>query len=177
MSKYFDPFEQRSNSAIYHNYMERWEETSWMKRAIGRILTWLYTFITSLLCLFLLSSCDWHERDYYDVEVTNEQFHAHFIEFQSRYLVWQTSWGLPSSYTLPDEGSVYRRNRIVEFRSTEDTTCYFTTPDLIQIGDDKWESGCVAHEIGHAALYMINHPCWGEFEHDFERVKCQERFR
>jgi hypothetical protein len=26
--------------------------------------------------------------------------------------------------------------------------------------------GCMAHELGHAALYQAGNPCWRDFEHD-----------
>jgi hypothetical protein len=35
----------------------------------------------------------------------------------------------------------------------------------------------VPHEIGHLALKMAGHPCWGEWEHPDEIQKCQDRFQ
>lgn len=56
-------------------------------------------------------------------------------------------------------------------------TCAFDSRRRkIRIGDDKWESGCVPHELGHAALFLMGHPCWDGFEHPGETPeKCEGR--
>lgn len=133
--------------------------------------------------IFSLLSCSSLTRQYedeYPVEITYEQFTEYYRQFQSRFLLWQEAWGLPTTeelaITIPGEQELYRRLDFYEFPSTANSTCYFREPSKLLIGDDKWESGCVPHEIGHAVLYITNHPCWGEFEHEEERVKCQKRF-
>lgn len=48
-------------------------------------------------------------------------------------------------------------------------TCrHGTGPDsfsTIRIPADKWESGCVPHEILHTVLYYYDHPCRSDIEH------------
>lgn len=66
---------------------------------------------------------------------------------------------------LPSRDELFARARFFEFASTPTTTCYFDPPDKIRIGDDKWASGCVPHELGHMALFMVGDSCWNDFEH------------
>lgn len=46
-------------------------------------------------------------------------------------------------------------------------TCYHRPGkrSLITVPADKWESGCVPHELAHAWLHRIGHPCAEVFEH------------
>lgn len=125
----------------------------------------------------LISLCGCWKEDYgeYPVEISDELFNAELASFRSRFLLWQESWGLP----VFQKELVGRHGDYMffEFPITENTTCYFRKPKDIFIGHDKWQSGCVAHEIGHAVLYTLKHPCWGEFEHELEKEKCLARFR
>ena len=119
------------------------------------------------------SSCDSRKTE--QVEISKDQFNEWYRDFQIRFLLWERQWQIPH-YETPFVGP-YDKLHFFEFRSTETSTCYFKEPDIIQIGDDKWQSGCVPHEIGHAVLYLIGHPCWGEFEHEAEKEKCLKRFK
>ena len=129
-----------------------------------------YIIISCLaLCLF---SCD-GRKGQYPVEITDEQFDEYYRQFQSRYEIWQRDWGIPI-YQIPE--TIQNTFIFYEFQATPGSTCYFDKPNSIQIGNDKWQSGCVPHEIGHAVLYLIGHPCHGEFEHEQEKEKCLKRF-
>ena len=150
-----------------------------MKNRGLRILIGLFIFSNVLFS----SSCSLltpqYEEDSYPVVVTSEQFSLEFKQFQSRLLSWEKAWGIPDveklAITIPSSTELHYN--FYEFPSTQNSTCYFRKPKSIYIGHDKWQSGCVAHEIGHAVLFTLGHPCWGEFEHEEEKQKCQTKFR
>lgn len=123
-------------------------------------------------CLLPLPSSE----EFKKVTLNKQEFDEYYRQFYGRFLLWEERLGIPKLVPA-DTQQVYISVGFFEFSATGNTTCYFKQPDVIQIGSDKWESGCVPHEIGHAALYLAKHPCWGEFEHDKEENKCKERFR
>lgn len=104
------------------------------------------------------------------VVVARESFREHWRSVELRIPTWFQSQGMEAPALLPWE-EVYAAVRFEEFRALDGSTCYFRPPDLIQIGDDKWASGCVPHEIGHAVLWMMKHPQWCNFEHPEETWK------
>lgn len=59
------------------------------------------------------------------------------------------------------------RSLVVFEETTFGKTCYHS-PDsyLITIPAGLWTSGCVPHELGHAWLHRIGHPCASVFEHE-----------
>lgn len=62
-----------------------------------------------------------------------------------------------------------------EFPAEYRESCYYANGKA-QIGDDKWESGCVPHEIGHHACHKLGNPAWcRNYEHvwDGERYACR----
>lgn len=130
-------------------------------------------------CFILLffSSCSLVTQPYeneYPVEVSDVAFAEYYRQFQGRFLLWQASMGIPK-FEIPRIGGI-QSIHFYEFQSTPNFTCYFRKPADILVGNDKWQSGCVAHELMHAILYQIGHPCWGEAEHPDEKQKCLERF-
>lgn len=128
------------------------------------------------LCLHacFLSTHPYDEN--YPVEVSNESYAEYYLQFQGRFLLWEASLGLPD-YAIPVSSGVQNAYNWYEFRGDTNSTCYFREPTSIYIGHDKWESGCVPHELGHAVLYTLGHKCWGEFEHEDEKEKCLRRFK
>ena len=124
------------------------------------------------------SACSLSTRPYddnYQVEISNEAYAEYYRQFQGRFISWETSWGLPS-FEIPAVYRLFSQYNFYEFQSYPNSTCYFREPASIYVGHDKWQSGCVPHEIGHAVLFTIGHPCWGEFEHEDEKEKCLKRF-
>ena len=144
-----------------------------MKKA--RCLIGFFGCITTLCS----SACSLVTRPYdenYPVEISNEAYTEYYRQFQSRFLFWETSWRLPI-YEIPAVNGLFSQYNFYEFQPTSNSTCYFREPKSIYIGNDKWESGCVPHEIGHAVLYTIGHPCWREFEHEDGKKKCLNNFQ
>jgi len=47
----------------------------------------------------------------------------------------------------------------------------------IRIPSDKWDSGCVPHEMLHAAMYHLRHLCKSDIEHDdhYSVSSCRSR--
>jgi hypothetical protein len=129
--------------------------------------------LRALLCLVLLSSCGLHTTE---VQLSQEQKDNYWSQLSRRIPAWFREVQVVAPSALPEPHEVYSRVRIVEFPSTPGSTCYFDPPSRIEIGDDKWLTDCVAHELGHATLYFAGHPCWGEFEHQDEVEKCRARF-
>ncbi len=48
---------------------------------------------------------------------------------------------------------------------TPEVPCLYHESDTITY-DQRWLNGCMAHELGHAALEMGGNDCWREYEHD-----------
>ena len=96
--------------------------------------------------------------------LTAELQGAYWLEVERRVPLWFGRMGIPAP-GLPPAVEVFARARICEFPATPGTTCYFDPPDKIFIGSDKWDSGCVPHELGHMALHLIGSPYWKDFEH------------
>ena len=89
-------------------------------------------------------------------------------EVERRVPTWFRNDGVAPP-TLPTADTVYSRVRFLEVPASELETCTFDSRTLlIRVGDDKWHGGCVAHELGHATLYLIGSECWDNFEHPNE---------
>ncbi len=129
--------------------------------------------LTALLYLVLLSSCG---PDTTEVQLSQEQRDDYWSQLSRRLPAWFREVQVVAPAAIPGPDEVYSRVHIVEFAATPGSTCYFDPPSRIKIGNDKWHSDCVAHELGHATLYLVAHPCWGEFEHVSEVEKCRARF-
>lgn len=107
-----------------------------------------------------------------EVTVTDEAFAGHWAQLERRSPLWFTSIGVPVP-ALPPASEVRARVHFVELESSPDTTCYFDPRGwTIKVGADRWASGCVPHELGHAALHLINHPCASYFEHPADTSRC-----
>ena len=74
--------------------------------------------------------------------------------------------GCASHAYFVDNAASNSRVRFVEVPRENLPTCTFNNNTFeIRVGDDKWDSGCVPHELGHAVLWVLGHPCWDNFEH------------
>lgn len=100
-----------------------------------------------------------------DIVLSEAEFGVHWQQLERRWPAWFKSIGhaIP---TMPAMGDVHQAVRFLEVsREFLETCTFFRKSREIHIGDDKWQSGCVAHEIGHASLALIGHPCWDDWEH------------
>ena len=74
---------------------------------------------------------------------------------------------------LPDREVIRSWVRFEEVSATKLDTCTFSLSGLISIGDDKWASGCVPHELGHAACAYLGGPsACPDFEHVGRKIGC-----
>jgi hypothetical protein len=102
------------------------------------------------------------------VEISPADAALFWNEVQRRVPAWFQSGGIAPP-RLPSAETVYAKVRFLEVPHELLETCTFDDDTLeIRIGDDKWDSGCVPHELGHAALWLVHHPCWNNFEHPNE---------
>ena len=62
-----------------------------------------------------------------------------------------------TSYTKPVIDGV--------FESDVETCTYSPGSRTIQV-NPQYLDGCMAHELGHAALHQAGNPCWRDYEHD-----------
>ena len=57
------------------------------------------------------------------------------------------------------------------FERPADGNCFYSPDDRriyidpMYRNETRWGMGCMAHELGHAALHQTGNPCWREFEH------------
>ena len=50
-------------------------------------------------------------------------------------------------------------------------TCSYNPASLhIYIDPKQDPAGCMAHELGHAALHQAGNPCWRDYEHDLSQA-------
>lgn len=102
------------------------------------------------------------------VEISAADAALYWREVERRVPAWFRSGGATPP-RLPSAEAVYSRVKFIEVPHELLETCTFNGDTLeIRIGDDKWDSGCVPHELGHAALWVVQHPCWSRFEHPNE---------
>jgi hypothetical protein len=111
-----------------------------------------------------------------EVQLEDERAAAYWAEFESRLPLWFHHIDVPVP-EIPPRDVVLAEARFIEIAPEAADTCWFDPPNRLEIRTDLWESGCVPHEIGHLALKMAGHPCWGEWEHSAEIGKCQDRFK
>lgn len=103
-----------------------------------------------------------------NVEISAADEALYWREVQRRVPAWFRNGGLEAP-SLPSAEAVYSSVTFIEVPHEFLATCTFNGNNLeIRIGDDKWDSGCVPHELGHAALKLLAHPCWNNFEHPNE---------
>ena len=101
----------------------------------------------------------------YPVYMTDLQWDRYWSQVGPR----MNRWFDGNDPELPTMNELRESVLVIEVPVGEINTCDFQAAKmLIRIQADRWESGCVAHEFGHAALWMIDHDCWNEFEHPNE---------
>ena len=83
-------------------------------------------------------------------------------------------WHCVTPPQLPPQEEVYDAVTFLEIEaSSRFPTCtYRGSEKAIRIGDDKWGSGCVPHEIGHAACDLLGLAICEDFEHPNYRSNC-----
>ena len=109
-----------------------------------------------------------------NVDVSVEDFIEYWTQLIRRWPIYFDSQCLPTP-ELPSRDDVHSRVRFEEVSSAVLATCTFTKSTwVIKIGDDKWASGCVPHELGHAACQFLAQPDGCEdFEHVGPFIGCE----
>ena len=120
----------------------------------------------SLLAVFCLASC--LNSPTRPIHVTRGvPCEVYYKDLERRWVAWFKQQG-KAPPEMPSASEVCASVSFEEADSSRLKTCIFVAPDRIIVGDDKWDSGCVPHELGHAALFMLGNECWNEFEHPGE---------
>lgn len=58
------------------------------------------------------------------------------------------------------------------FENDVETCLYLPSSRVLYVNPDpKLREGCMAHELGHAALHQAGNTCWREFEHDLGEAR------
>ena len=68
----------------------------------------------------------------------------------------------PKDYVKPVIKAVYEDSTI--------ETCTYSPDDRVITVNPAVVSGCMAHEVGHAALHQAGNGCWKIYEHDLARA-------
>jgi len=104
-----------------------------------------------------------------EVQLSTADESLYWVEVERRISTWFRNGGVPAPTLLPAE-TVYTKVHFLEVPHENLETCTFSKSTLdIRVGDDKWDGGCVPHELGHAVLWLLHNPCWDKFEHPNER--------
>lgn len=141
-----------------------------------------FPVIALALAVSLLSACDASSPTgasaTTDVRPDPAVISKYFSEAEKRANLWFC--GTPTSGrscdampVLPSFSEVMNNVRFVE-EAPNGQTCYYDgATDIITIPADKWNSGCVPHELLHASLHMIGNHCWRDVEHNPYEGSCR----
>ena len=117
---------------------------------------------------------EWVEKP---ITVTREEFALYWVELERRWpAFFESQCVVPPP--LPPMWEVFNKVTFLEVVADEKfVTCTYTRNGYeIRIGDDKWGSGCVPHEIGHAACHVLGNKfksvCFN-FEHPEYISQCK----
>lgn len=128
--------------------------------------------IMGTLVLILGMGCIelWVERS---VRLTKDQFMLYWVELEKRWPVFFESKCVEPP-ALPSPLKVFNMVTFIEVEaSSRFPTCsYRRSTNEIRIGNDKWRSGCVPHEIGHAVCDLLHSRVCKDFEHPDYVSKC-----
>jgi len=106
------------------------------------------------------------------VEVSREDFAEYWRQLERRWPVFFNSKCVEMR-GLPSMDDVHDMVTFIEVPKEYLETCtYRKGSNEIRIGDDKWTSGCVAHEIGHAVCDLLGLKECREFEHPNYKSRC-----
>ncbi len=128
--------------------------------------------ILGTLLLILGTGCI-DEQAEKPVRVTWEEFGVYWTQLERRWPVFFEGQCVTSP-ELPSMNDVFDMVTFIEVEASVDfpTCTYRRGANEIRIGDDKWASGCVPHEIGHAACHMLGISVCIGFEHPDYVSKC-----
>lgn len=107
------------------------------------------------------------------VELSEEVFNEYWRQLERRWPAYFTNLCRPVP-VLPESTVIRARVHFLEVPHERLATCtYRKRTNEIRIGDDKWQSGCVPHELGHAVCdYLRQPPGCDTFEHSDARSRC-----
>ena len=154
--------EGRQRNIVISNYSRR--------SNFSGIIVKIPTLGILILTLGIACVNDWVERP---VVVTRTEFGVYWAELERRWPEFfhkqcVTPPALPSMDDVFDMVTFLE----VETNSHFPTCTYRLSSNEIRIGSDKWGSGCVAHEIGHAACDLLGLEVCRDFEHPEYESKC-----
>ena len=104
------------------------------------------------------------------VELTDAQWGDYWSQLEHRWPAFFERMCVDTP-ALPSMNDVRERVQFFEVPNEWLETCTYSRYN-IRIGDDKWYSGCVPHELGHAACHLIEGATCLEFEHPGYLSQC-----
>ena len=127
----------------------------------------------TLMLVLSISGCLWPSVLETPVELTDAQWEGYWSQLERRWPVFFESQCVEVP-GLPLMNDVRQVVRFVEVPHEQLETCTYSRKNRkIRIGDDKWESGCVPHELGHAACHLLDVEVCVDFEHRGYISQCQ----
>ena len=106
------------------------------------------------------------------ITLSDDEWSGYWLQLESRWPVFFSGQCVPAP-DLPSMNDVRERVVFLEVPAEWLETCsYRRSSREIRIGDDKWESGCVPHELGHAACHVLGLRVCFDFEHRGYKSQC-----
>lgn len=133
----------------------------------------LGTFVLALN----ISSCLGPSTSETPIELTDAQWGDYWLQLERRWSVFfeKQCVEVPG---LPGMDDVRARVQFFEVPHEWLKTCTYNRNSYkIRIGDDKWDSGCVPHELGHAACHLLGVKICIDFEHNNYESRCVNETR
>jgi hypothetical protein len=107
-----------------------------------------------------------------DIELSRAEWDEYWRQLERRWPAFFKAKCV-SPPSLPDSEVMRSWVRFQEVPAAYLSTCTYGNR-LIRVGDDKWQSGCVPHEMGHAVCDFIDGTICREFEHPGYRSRCPQ---
>ncbi len=106
------------------------------------------------------------------VELTDMEWKSYWGQLERRWPAFFEGQCVEAP-VLPRMNDMKQAVTFVEVPHEQLETCdYSRKHRKIRIGDDKWESGCVPHELGHAACHLLDVQVCVDFEHRGYESQC-----
>lgn len=130
-----------------------------------RVKTWLKV-LSLIVVLSVLIGCDMASPTGPSSSLPSVDQMDAWPEAEERILNWlYTHKECRSTYKMP-------RVRLLDAKPTlAGAACEYDPNERIirapgQYQTTAWGAGCIAHELGHAALHQAGNDCWRPYEHD-----------
>lgn len=127
-----------------------------------------------VVMVVMLVACNFLPLEGQDVHLTREEFDAYYEQLEIRWPRFFSAVCVSPPSQLPSGEELYNFMSFKEIPDDAHESCYYSVNrNTAVIGAGRWESGCVPHEIGHAACDLLGWDSWcREFEHPSYPSQC-----